>query len=168
VRVRDPRFQPLDNATVSLEVQPVMVEAGTEAATNSIRLRAEPSAAEPGLFEASYLPRATGGYKVTACVTNSAGLEVGRAEAGWSTDLAAEEFRHLTPNLALLESLARKTGGEMVRADALSQFARRVPQRPAPIMESWTRPLWHTPAVFGFALACFLGEWGLRRWKGMP
>ena len=169
VRVRDPKFQPLDNATVSLDVQPVMVEAAAaEPMTNSIRLRAEPSAAEPGLYEAAYLPRATGGYKVTACVTNSAGLEVGRAEAGWSTDLAAEEFRSLTPNIALLESIARKTGGEMVRADALNQFARRVPQRPAPVMDAWTYPVWHTPAVFAFALACLLGEWGLRRWKGLP
>ncbi len=169
VRVRDPKFQPLDNATVSLDVQPVMVEAAAaEPMTNSIRLRAEPSAAEPGLYEAAYLPRATGGYKVTACVTNSAGLEVGRAEAGWSTDLAAEEFRSLTPNIALLESIARKTGGEMVRADALNQFARRVPQRPAPVMDAWTYPVWHTPAVFAFALACLLGEWGLHRWKGLP
>jgi uncharacterized membrane protein len=168
VRVRDPKFQPLDNASVSLEVQPVMVEAAAQPMTNSIRLRAEPSAAEPGLYEAAYLPRATGGYKVTACVTNSAGLEVGRAEAGWSTDLAAEEFRCLTPNLALLESLARKTGGEMVGAGALDQFARRVPRRPAPVMDAWTYPLWHTPAIFGFALACLLGEWGLRRWKGLP
>jgi uncharacterized membrane protein len=168
VRVRDPKFQPLDNASVSLEVQPVMVQAAAEPMTNSIRLHAEPSAAEPGLYEAAYLPRATGGYKVTACVTNSAGLEVGRAEAGWSTDLAAEEFRSLTPNVALLESLAHKTAGEVVRAEALDQFARRVLQRPAPIMDAWTYPLWHTPAIFGFALACFLGEWGLRRWKGLP
>jgi uncharacterized membrane protein len=168
VRVRDPQFQPLDNASVSLEVQPVMVEAAAQPMTNSVRLHAEPSAAEPGLYEAAYLPRATGGYKAVACVTNSAGLEVGRAEAGWSTDLAAEEFRSLTPNVALLEALARKTGGEMVRADALDQFARRVPQRPAPVMDAWTYPLWHTPAIFGFALACLLGEWGLRRWKGLP
>ena len=93
---------------------------------------------------------------------------MGRAEAGWSTDLAAEEFRSLTPNVALLESLAHKTAGEVVRAEALDQFARRVLQRPAPIMDAWTYPLWHTPAIFGFALACFLGEWGLRRWKGSP
>jgi uncharacterized membrane protein len=168
VRARDPRFQPLDNASVTLEVQPVLVETAAQPMTNSIRLRAEPSATEPGLYEATYLPRATGGYKATACVTNSAGLEVGRAEAGWSTDLAAEEFRCLTPNLVLLESLARKTGGEMIRADALDQFARRLPQRPAPVMDAWTFPLWHTPAIFGFALACLLGEWGLRRWKGLP
>jgi uncharacterized membrane protein len=168
VRVRDPKFQPLDNASLNLEVLPVMADALAGPQTNAIRLQAEPAADEPGLYEASYVPRATGGYQATVCVTNSAGEEVGRAAAGWSTDLAAEEFRSLTPNVALLESIARQSGGEMVPADKLAQFARNLPHRHAPVMDSWTWPLWHTPAMFGFALVCFLSEWGVRRWKGMP
>jgi hypothetical protein len=67
-----------------------------------------------------------------------------------------------------LESIAKKTGGEMVPADKLEEFARNLPHRKAPVMESSTLPLWHTPAMFGFALLCFVMEWGLRRWKGMP
>jgi predicted RNA-binding Zn ribbon-like protein len=101
-------------------------------------------------------------------VTNSAGLEVGRVEAGWATDLAADEFRSLQPNIGLLEELARRTGGGLVSADDLAAFARRLPARTAPVMEPWNTPAWHTPAVFAFALACFVAEWGLRRWKGMP
>lgn len=168
VRVRDKTFQPLDNAGVSVEVQPLMVESTAGAATNSIRLGAEPSVNEAGLYQATYVPRVTGGYKATAFVTNAVGAEVGHAEAGWSTDLAAEEFRSLTPNVALLETIARKTGGEIVPASKLAEFARNLPHRRAPVMDSWTFPIWHTPVVFAFALACFLGEWGLRRWKGMP
>jgi hypothetical protein len=95
-------------------------------------------------------------------------VEVGRAVAGWSTDLAAEEFRSLVPNVPLLETIARVTGGEIVPADKLEPFTRRLPHLHAPVMESWTFPLWHTPAMFGFALACLLSEWGLRRWRGMP
>jgi hypothetical protein len=168
VRVRDPKFQPLDNAAVTIEIQPVMAEAAAGPTTNSLRLQAEPALTEPGLYHLMYVPRFTGGYRATAYVTNSAGAEVGRAEAGWSTDLAAEEFRSLTPNVSLLESIARQTGGEIVSADSLESFARNLPQKHAPVMESWTFPLWHTPAMFGFALACFVAEWGLRRWKGLP
>jgi uncharacterized membrane protein len=168
IRARDPKFQPLDNASVSVEIQPVMAEAASGSATNSLRLQAEPSVKEPGLYEVTYVPRLTGGYKVIAAVTNSTGVEVGRAEAGWSTDLAAEEFRSLTPNVALLEAIAKKTGGEIIPANQLDAFARNLPHKHAPVMDSWTFPLWHTPAMFGFALACLLGEWGLRRWKGMP
>src|SRR6266568_1723498 len=168
VRVRDPKFQPLDNAAVTVKVELVMAEATAGAPTNSIRLKAEPSLSEPGLYEATYVPRVTGGYEATACVTNSLGAEVGHAAAGWSTDLAAEEFHSLTPNVTLLETIARGTGGEIIPANKLNEFARNLPHRHAPVMDSWTFPLWHTPAMFGFALACLLSEWGLRRWKGLP
>jgi uncharacterized membrane protein len=168
VRARDPKFAPLDNASVMLRIRPVMSEATNAAPTNSILLPVEPSASEPGLYQASFVPRVTGGYEATVVVTNSEGVEVGQAAAGWSTDLAAEEFRSLTPNLPLLESIAQKTGGQVIRATDLDRFARELPHRSAPVMESWTRPLWHTPAMFAFALACFAGEWGVRRWKGLP
>ena len=114
------------------------------------------------------MPRGSGGYKATAIVTNAVGAEVGEAEGGWSTDLAGEEFRSLSPNVALLKTIAKKTGGEVITAAKLDEFTRGLPQRHAPVMDSWTFPVWHTTTMFGFALACFLGEWGLRRWKGMP
>lgn len=168
VRARDAKFQPLDDATVNIEVETVSFGAGASEVRAPIHLLAEASATEPGLYQTSYVPRQTGGYKVTAKVTNAVGAEVGRAEAGWSTDLAAEEFRSLTPNVALLENLARKTGGEMVAVADLEQFARSLPQKKAPVMETALNPLWHTPAMLMFALGCLLTEWGLRRWKGMP
>jgi hypothetical protein len=93
---------------------------------------------------------------------------VGTAEAGWSTDLAAEEFRSLVPNLAFLEELARKSGGEVIPVDRLDAFAKSLPQRQAPVMDTWSFPLWHTPWMFALALGCLVSEWGLRRWKGMP
>jgi hypothetical protein len=82
--------------------------------------------------------------------------------------LAAEEFRSLTPNLALLEELAKKTGGEVIAAGDLEKFVRGLPARKAPVMETRLEPLWHTPVMFLLALAFFLGEWGVRRWKGLP
>ncbi|HEY1108955.1 MAG TPA: hypothetical protein VGE76_09990, partial [Opitutaceae bacterium] len=103
-----------------------------------------------------------------ASVKGNTGTDLGRATAGWSSDLAAEEFRSLVPNTALLEEIARKTGGRMVAASELEDFARKLPQLNAPVMETWSYPAWHTPLMFCFALACLLAEWGIRRWKGMP
>jgi uncharacterized membrane protein len=168
VRVRDSKFQPLDNAAISLQVEPVLADASSGAATNIVRLQTEPALTEPGLYQATYVPRLTAGYRATVCVTNSESVQVGRAEAGWSTDLAAEEFRSLTPNVALLETIAKKTGGSIVPARALDQFARDLPRRHAPVMEAWSYPLWHTPAMFSLALAFLLSEWGFRRLKGLP
>jgi uncharacterized membrane protein len=168
VRARDPKFQPIDNAGVTVEIQPVAETLGPGSATNSIVLHAEAAENESGLYQLTYVPRSTGGYKATASVTNSVGAEVGRAEAGWSTDLAAEEFRSLVPNVALLETIARNTGGEIIPANKLDEFARNLPHKQAPIMESWSFPLWNMPATFAFALLCLISEWGLRRWKGLP
>jgi hypothetical protein len=132
-----------------------------------VLLTAEPSGKEPGLYEAVFVPRETGGYLAEAIVTGENGAEVGRAEAGWTSDPAAEEFRSLRPNRALMEEIAKRSGGEIVSADALGAFARALPNRKAPITETWTSPLWHQAGVFLFALACFVAEWGLRRRSGL-
>jgi len=55
----------------------------------------------------------------------------------------------------------------VARSD-LERFDRRLPEHHAPVMETWTDPLWHKPVVFLLVLGCFLAEWGIRRWKGMP
>lgn len=177
VRVRDKTFQAMDNVAVSITVRTVSTDSSktnTSTAhgalvysTNSVRLMAEPAAREPGLYEATYIPRETGGYLAEAVVTDSAGAEVGRAESGWTADPAAEEFRSLQPNRGLLERLAKQTGGEVVSADRLEAFAANLPNKQAPVTENWTTPIWNRSVVFLFALACFAGEWGLRRWKGL-
>lgn len=167
VRVRDEKFQPVDDASVTVEVEPVVFD-GSAGTANTIKVEAEPSLSEPGLYQATYVPRQTGGFKATASVRGSTGTDLGRATAGWSSDLAAEEFRSLVPNTALLEEIARKTGGRVVAASQLEDFAEKLPQLSAPVMETWSYPAWHTPLMFCFALACLLAEWGIRRWKGMP
>jgi len=166
VRVRDEKFQPVDDALVAVSVEPVAMAGAAGAA--AVRLEAEPDPAEPGLYQVTYVPRQDGGFRATAQVRNHAGAELGRAETGWSSDLAAEEFRSLTPNVSLLEAIARRTGGEVVRAADLEAFVRRLPDLRAPVMETWSQPAWHTPWVFALAVACLLAEWGLRRWRGMP
>lgn len=160
VRARDGKFLPLENATVTLTVQAL---AGAEPVT----LTAEPAASEAGVYEAVFVPRDSGAYRVNATVLNESGVAAGTAETGWSTDFAAAEFRSLVPNRALMESLANKTGGQVLSPAQLPAFARELPAKRAPVTETWTQPLWHTPLVFLFSLGCFVAEWGLRRWKGL-
>jgi len=168
VRVRDEKFQPVDDALVTVEIEPVVFEGTNAAGAAAIKIEAEPALSEPGLYHAAYVPRHTGGYKAVASVKNQAGADLGRGEAGWSSDLAADEFRSLVPNAPLLEEIARKSGGEVVAAENLEAFARKLPQLQAPVMETWSYPAWHNPLMFAFAMGCLLAEWGLRRWKGLP
>jgi uncharacterized membrane protein len=171
VRVRDKSFEPAHNISIALEVDEPNA-AGTEPGRRRVQLTAAPAPAESGLFEAAYVPRTSGGYLARVAVTDAAGSKVGDAEAGWTADLEAREFRSVKANRPLLEKIARGTGGRVVEIDELDEFARRLPRRDVPIMEVWTRPLWDLPgvlpAIFLFVLACFVAEWAIRRWRGLP
>lgn len=176
VRVLDKTYKPMDLATVTLHVlgptntadllPPPLSPTSALAATNTVRLTVEPSPSEAGSYSTDFVPRANGGYLAEAVVTDARGAEIGRAQTGWVADPASDEFRSLVPNRALLERIAGQTGGEVVPADRLSRFAESLPNRKAPITESWSDPLWHRSSVFLFALCCMVGDWGIRRWRG--
>lgn len=167
VRVKDKAYQPLDNASVLARVQPLPQDSSVTNRIGSFRLTADPSAKESGVYETSFLPRWPGGYRVEVVATNETGVEIGKAESGWSSDPAADEFRSLQPNRNLLEQIAKQTGGSMVSKSGLEAWAKSMPNKAAPISEPWVEPLWHRGWIFCFALALLAAEWGLRRRSGM-
>ena len=160
VLVRDDEFQPLANARVVLK--------GRTPEGEAFELTAEPSDERLGLFTAAYRPRSAGGYRIEAIATAEDGSEIQRRETGWASQGGVEEFRVLEANHRLLEDLARQTGGEVVQSDQLRNFVADLPNRKVPIAQKWTYPLWHQPWLFGLAILCLCGEWGLRRWRGLP
>ena len=166
-RVRDAAFKPVESASVKIEIEPVTFGAPADESAR-LTLTAEPSLEEPGLFEAVYVPRQTGGFRARAVALNAAGAEEGRAECGWSADPAADEFRSLTPNTHLLSALAQRTGGRIIKASELDAFAQSLPSEKAPVTELISKPVWHTPWVFLLAMACLVAEWGWRRIQGLP
>jgi uncharacterized membrane protein len=164
VRVRDKAFEPMDSASVAVEVR--------EPEGRRVQLTATSAATESGLFEATYVPRASGGYLAQAAVTDAAGVKTGDAQVGWTVDLEAREFQSVRTNRPLLEKIARGTGGRIVEVHQLDDFARSLPRQKAPIMEVWTKPLWDLPGILPAAclliLSCFAAEWAIRRWRGLP
>ncbi|MHC4435845.1 MAG: glutamine amidotransferase [Planctomycetota bacterium] len=164
VHVRDKDFEPMDDVSIAIEVR--------DPNGKTVKLSAQPTLSERGLFEAVYVPRHDGRYFSRAVVTDADGLELGDAETGWTVDLEAREFQSIRTNRPLLEKIASATGGRIVEFDALEGFAHNLPAMNAPVMDTWIRPLWDLrgmmPAIFFFVLICFVGEWALRRWKGMP
>jgi uncharacterized membrane protein len=174
VKARDEEFKPLDDVDVKVTVRPVRAQDPAQKTTNApteaktVTLPADPSSTEPGNYVATYVVPQAGAYAVDAVITQPDGKIAGRAATGLTSDPAVDEFRTLKPNRALLESIAHRTGGEVVALDDLSKFVRNLPNRRAPITETMSDPLWHQPVVFLFALLCFVTDWGLRRWKGLP
>jgi uncharacterized membrane protein len=159
VRVRDKAYRPAEDVSVALEV--------TAPDGEKARFAATPAAAEAGLYEAPFLPRKAGGDRVRARVPERDGTAAGEAETGWALDLEADEHRSIRANPALLETIARKTGGQLVPLDELEAFARELPRRGAPIAEPRSRPLWHNWPVLLAAFGCFVAEWAIRRRRGL-
>lgn len=167
-RVRTPAYQPEDEAVVWLALQNVPYPGDTNPPLPALRIRTEPSMEEAGLFTAVHTAPRAGGFRAIATATNALGALIGEAETGWTVDPAAAEFRSLQPNRTLLESIARASGGRVVEPHELTALVRELPTRSAPVMETWSRPLWHNPWVFLAALLAFVLEWGLRRARGLP
>lgn len=159
VRARDPQYEPLDNANVAIRVQ--------TPDDHKIELIAESSDRSPGQYETLFAPRAPGVYRATITVTAADNSDVGQREIGWTVEPQTEEFRTLAVNRTMLEQLAKQTGGEVISTNSLDQFVSSLPNRKIPVTETWTYPLWHQSSVFLLVFGCLVGEWGLRRWKGM-
>ncbi len=163
VRTRDKKYQPLDNASVQITVTGPTIEGKT----NMVTLPADSTDKEPGLYRAVYVPREPGAYRAMATVNDSTGVRIAELETGWTSEPLAKEFASLTPNRPLLEEIARKTGGEVIVPNQLNHFVGNLSNKKAPIVETYSYPLWHKPFVFAFALLCFVSEWGIRRLKGL-
>ncbi len=164
VRVKDKAFQPMENVTVALEIR--------DPQEATVHLTAEPRQDQTGLYEATYVPRTSGGHAATAVVSDANGTEIARTQTGWVADLEGREFRSIKANRPLLEQIARQTGGRAIEAGDLEGFVRSLPQASAPISEVWVRPFWDLPwaesLMLALVLACLVAEWAIRRWKGMP
>ncbi|MEZ6064494.1 MAG: hypothetical protein R3B90_02025 [Planctomycetaceae bacterium] len=160
VRVRSPEYQPQENSAVQVEVTPPE--------GSPLNLTAEPSLEEPGLFTATYVPRAPGAYTARIAAADANGKPLGGSEVGWSHEPQADEFRRLGVHRELMLSLAESTGGELLSTAELEDFAASLPSRDVPVKEASTAPLWHSPWMLGCILLLLAGEWALRRWKGLP
>ena len=156
----DDDFKPLDNAEVQLTVRSPNGE--------QYPLTVESSSEKAGVYTASYWPPVAGGYRVQAAVLAPDGTEPSKRAAGWTAEPAAAEFHRLEANESLLYEIARQTGGEVISQDKLARFVASLPDRKIPVTENWVYPWWHRPWVLVFAIVCLCGEWGLRRWKGLP
>lgn len=164
IQARHPNFKLMEDASVTVTVSPPP--------GGQIQLHAEPVADEIGIFTATYVPRSSGGYTARAIFTDAQGNRLGDAVTGWAVNLEGEEFQSIATGHALLERMARETGGEVLKIQELDRFAQNLPQRQVPVTVLQTQAVWDLPGMlpllFLLVLVCLTGEWILRRWKGWP
>jgi len=158
-RVNDASFAPLGNAEVQFEIQTSTGE--------TMNLRARESANEIGKYEATLVPREPGFYTAQATIRTTAGEALQSNPLGLVSAPEIEEFQQSHANRQLLEKIAEKTGGEIVDIDRLDSFVNSLADRDIPYVQKVQVPWWHQWSVFAAALSLLIGEWGLRRWKGL-
>ena len=166
VRVHDDAYKPLDNATIKLKIKsPKITKDGKPSA---IELTAEPSDQEAGLYEAVVVSNEAGNYVAEILVAGPDGSDIGTRNTGWISQSSKEEFRNLEPNREFLELIASKTNGRILKPKQLDRFTRSIPNAENMITETKITPWWHHWSLLALMILMFVGEWGLRRWKGMP
>lgn len=170
VEARDEDFKPLEIGQARVTIK--RVDLSTEDLANhvgftEVDLYADPVSDSPGRFNTTFSSQDEGAYIANVEVLGPNGEVIGMAETGWVNEPLANEFRALSPDKALLQRIADKTGGSVLEWDALSKISETISKQQTPITEIWSYPLWHNGWLFLGALCCFLAEWGLRRKKGL-
>ena len=158
--VRDAEFRHLDNAEVRIAIH--------KPDGNQVDLTAEPSEAKSGVYEATIASGLPGAYRAEVVATAEDGSEIARRDTGWVSETITNEFRRLRPNRELLQRMADQSGGEVIAANRLDHFVRDLSKRRIPITEPIIEPLWHKWTFFLIAISCLVGEWGVRRLRGLP
>ncbi len=159
IKIHDETYRPYDNAEINLSV--------ITPDKKTISITPEASADEAGIYNASFVTITPGPYKIRAEVNDSDGSPIETRESGWVSEPNATEFEKLTPNVELMNRLAKETGGEVVAFGQLGGFVSGLKNRKVPIMTKRVEPWWHQWSIFSLALGLLVFEWGLRRIKGL-
>lgn len=158
---RDSEYHPLQLGRAELVVRKI------DRSESERRYDMQMVVGKAGQFEVEIPQGEDGAYLASVVVHSPNGLLVGEADAGWVNQPLVEEFASLQPNLSYLQKLAEDTGGELLRIEDLDKLESTLAAQRSPIMETWTKPLWHNQWLFLLALGTFLTEWLLRRKRGL-
>jgi hypothetical protein len=77
------------------------------------------------------------------------------------------EMRDVSGDVAMLTRIARSSGGQYLPIEQVDQLADRLNAMRETESQFARQPLWDSPYLFAFVLACLAGEWALRKRLGL-
>lgn len=160
VTVSDRRFEPVTDATVTVEIE------GSTARTPALAaVLAEPSA---GRYRAEWRPAQPEVYQLRAEARRGTEL-LGRADEWILVGGADPEFADPRRNDELLGRLVATTGGRLVSAEEFdpATIAASLQEKALESRPLERRELWHRGWVFGLIVGLLLTEWICRRRWGL-
>lgn len=160
--VRDKSFQP------QRDLQVTAVTTLPSGYTENLALK--PVADQPGVYEASFTPEASGTFFIDMLarrLDQGSNEVVSTARTAVHHEQGAAEYFSLRQNRSLLMQLAEATGGQYWSASDLSGLPEAIRFSPAGITEQQTKPLWDMPILFLLLILMKASEWVLRRQWGI-
>jgi hypothetical protein len=157
--VRDSVFAEREGLTVTVKAA---APSGREAA-----LPVEESIQEAGLYSCKYAPQEPGAHRLTLAALDERGQPVGALEQAVLVEPDRREFHQAQYNPALLQDIARRTGGAFLPLSRMASLPDHIRWQPSQQAEEARLHLWRLPPFY-FALAALLIiEWYFRRRKGL-
>lgn len=151
--LRDESYSPVRDATLT---------ATASTGGESLQVPMTPVAGQPGSYVGEVAVARSGAYFIDAAARRG-GKQLASARAVVQHDRGDAEGFSLRQNRALLEQLARATGGQYWPATNLAGLPDAVRASAAGVTRQELRPLWDAPAVFVLLMLLKGGEWLLRR-----
>lgn len=159
--VLDPRFEPLDDAEVRLDVRRVDGD-GATAGTRLLERRI----GHPGEYAGS-LPGLGPGEYEAAIEARRNGATIGRDTARFTVDPYSVEFANPSQDVEFLRGLAAVSGGRAVGAEDAASLAGLLPREPSVRVQRSEIDLWNTTPLFILFVVALGAEWLLRKRLGM-
>lgn len=153
-------FQPRDSGGVNLRVR-----RPDESWTH---LTPHPHASKAGTLQAQHNATEPGAYLAEASTRATEDQPALIAQAGWVVNALQDEYLAIRPDMPAMEQLATATSGRVLTPAGLDEFVDHLKNLPLPVRETRSEPLWNNSIWLIAVLACFIGEWSLRRWKKLP
>lgn len=123
-------------------------------------LTLNPETGRPRVFTATWLPPATGTWRIEASEAELSGIELA---TGVEVSLPDAELRSPQTDHEALAALSTETGGVAIAADRLGEIAERLPNRQVRLLNERSESLWDTPLALIVVLTLLTVEWVGRR-----
>jgi hypothetical protein len=120
---------------------------------------------EDGSYVGSFVPTEDGSYSVTIRAETSDGV-LGTASSVLEVGPSPEEYFDAGRRTALLDRIARETGGRSYTRNDVDRLPEDVRFTGAGVTVTERRELWDMPIIFLLLVALLGAEWGVRRMRG--
>lgn len=166
----DQKFEPINDAAIAVQITDPFGQKLKDSSGKETPMRLNWNLSEPGVYEAHYEPPDAGDYTVTATAALKNQPPV-TARATFSVGETLDEYSDAGQKVVLLKELATISGGRYFKPEEAKELPGEIEKAVGEEKQKETlyeqHDVWDTPLWFGLLVAALLGEWIIRRRRGL-